>query len=71
MKHRELFRQCQTKLVNVVVRGMVLGGQGHKNVGVRRANRGRIAVRKIDAAIRQANIVYDALDLRSRNLLSN
>src|SRR5260370_26568693 len=32
---RELFGECQTKLMNVVVRGMVLDGQRHKNVRVR------------------------------------
>ena len=56
------FRKCQTKLMNVIVRRMVIGGQRHKNVGVRRANRRRIAVGEIDAAVRQANVVDDALD---------
>jgi len=32
---RELFWERQTKLVNVVVRGMVIDIQRHKNVGIR------------------------------------
>src|SRR5438309_1508620 len=67
----KLLRKCQTKLVNVVVRGMVFGGQGHENVDVRGANRSRIAVRQIDAAIRQAYVVNDALDFACWNLPSN
>src|SRR5258708_29231077 len=31
---RELFREGQTKLMNVIVRGMVLDGQRYKEVGV-------------------------------------
>ncbi len=57
--------------MNVVVCGMVLDGQGHKNVGIRCADRGRIAVREIDAAIRQAYVVNDVVDFACRNLLSN
>ena len=68
---RKLFWQCQAKLVNVVVRGMVIGGQGHKDVGVRCPDRRGIAVREIDAAVGQADVVDDALRLRRRNLLSN
>src|SRR5258708_4424185 len=68
---RKLFRQCQAKLVNVVVRRMVLRGQGHKNVRIRRSHRRRIAVGEIDTAIWQADVINDALDLSCRNLLSN
>ena len=68
---RELLWKRQTKLVNVVVRGMVLGGQGHKNVGIRCANRSRITVGEIDAAVGQANVVNDALDFVRWNLPSN
>ena len=50
---------------------MVFGGQGHENVDVRGANRSRIAVRQIDAAIRQAYVVNDALDFACWNLPSN
>ena len=57
--------------MNVVVRGMVIGGQVHKNVGIRCANRRRIAIGEIDAAIGQAYVVNDALDFARRNLLPN
>src|ERR1700693_5353719 len=50
---------------------MMIGGQGYENVGVRCANGGRIAVRKIDAAVRQADVVNDVMDFPCRNLLSN
>src|SRR5258706_15582585 len=50
---------------------MVLGGEGHKNIRIRCANWRRIAVGKIDAAIGQAYIVDNALDLGCRYLLSN
>ena len=49
----------------------MIGGQGHENVGVRRSNRGRVTVGKIDAAVRQANVVNDVVDFARRNLLSN
>src|ERR1700730_9088604 len=68
---RKLFWQRQTKVVNVVIRGMVLGGEGHQNVGVRCADRSRIAVRKIDAAVRQAYVVNHVVDFACRNLPSN
>ena len=68
---RELFRECQTKLVNVVVRGMVIGGQSHKNVGIRCSDWSRIAVGEIDAAVGQTYVVNDALDFACWNLLSN
>ena len=41
------------------------------NVGIRCPDRGRIAVREIDAAIGQTNVVDDALDFARRNLPSN
>ena len=50
---------------------MVIRGQTHKNVSVRRPHRGRIAVRKIDAAIGQTYVVNDALHLFGRNLPPN
>src|ERR1700688_3213256 len=31
----KLFWKCQSKLVSVVVRGRVIGGKSHKNIGVR------------------------------------
>ena len=68
---RKLFWERQTKLLNVFVGGMVIGGQGHENVGVRRSNRCRVTVGKIDAAVRQANVVNDVVDFACRNLLSN
>ena len=57
--------------MNVVVRGMVLGGQGHKNVGIRCPNRSRVAVREIDAAVGQTYVVNNALDFARWNLLPN
>src|SRR6266571_5135379 len=45
---RELPRECQAQLVNVVVGGTVISGQSHQNVGVRCANRSRVAVREIN-----------------------
>ncbi len=68
---RELLRECQTKLMNVVVRGVVIDRQRHKNVRIRCAHRRRIAVGKIDATIGQAYVVNDALDLACRNLPPN
>src|SRR5579864_5239030 len=59
---RKLFRQFQTKLVDVVLSGMVVRRQSYKDVGIGRANRSRIAVRKIDTAIRQSNVVDYAFD---------
>src|ERR1700731_3136864 len=50
---------------------MVLSGQRHKNVRVGCANRRRVAVRKIDAAVGQTYVVDDTLNLGCRNLLSN
>src|SRR3981189_3562258 len=57
--------------MHVIVRRMVLGGEGHKYVGVRRSNRSRIDIRKIDAAVGQSYVVNNAWALRCRNLLSN
>src|SRR5277367_6478653 len=68
---RKLFRQFQPELVNVVIGGTMLGRERYKNVCVRRAHGCRVAVGKINAAIRQTNVVDDALDLRRRNLLPN
>src|SRR5260370_11279681 len=67
----KLLRECQTKVVNVVIRGMMLGGKSHKNVGVRCADRSRIAVRKIDAAVGQTYVVNNIDDLACGNLPSN
>src|ERR1700759_4420935 len=50
---------------------MMLGGQSHHNVGIRSPNRGRIAVREIDAAVGQTNVVDDALDFAGRYLPSD
>src|SRR5882724_5903308 len=41
---RKLFRECQAELVNVAVRWMMFGGQGHKNVRIAGADWRRIAV---------------------------
>src|SRR4029077_15338248 len=68
---RKLFRECQAKVVNVVIRGMVLGGKSHKNVGVRCADRSRITVRKIDAAVGQTDVVNNIDDFAGGNLPSN
>src|SRR6202521_3943964 len=57
--------------MNVVVGGMVLDGQRHKNVSVRTANRRRIAVGEIDTTVGQANVVNDVLNFARRNLASN
>ena len=48
--------------MNLVVGGMMLGGKGHKNICIRSSNRCGIAVREIDAAVGQTNVVNDALD---------
>src|SRR5258708_30588634 len=50
---------------------VMIGGQGHENIGVRAPNRSRIAVGKIDATVGQANVVNDVMDFSRRNLLSN
>ena len=57
--------------MNVVVRGMVLGGKRHQNVRVRCADRSGIAVGKIDAAVGQTDVVNDAVNFVCRNLLPN
>src|SRR5713101_9193328 len=67
----KLFWKFQTKLMNVVIRGMVLGGKSHKDVGIRRADWSRITIGEIDAAEGQAYVVNDVLDFAWRNLLSN
>src|SRR5437879_2409927 len=67
----KLFWKGQTTSVNVVVGGMVRGGKCDKNIGVRCADRSRIAVRKIDAAIGQTYVVNDVVGFARRNLLSN
>src|ERR1700735_1107047 len=41
---------------------MTFGGQGHHNIGIRCPDWGRIAIREIDAAVGQTNIVDDVLD---------
>ena len=71
VRSRKLLGQCQTKLVDVVAGRVVIGGERHKNVGVRRSNGRGITVREIDAAVRQTNVVDDALDFVGGNLLSN
>src|SRR5258706_7157617 len=50
---------------------MVFGGESHKNVRIRRSNRRRVAGGEIDAAIGQAYVVDNTLDLGCRYLLSN
>ena len=59
---RELLWKRQAKLMNVVVRGVVLGGKGHKNVGVRCADWRRIAIGEVDAAVGQTDVVNDVVD---------
>src|SRR2546425_3724456 len=68
---RELPRECQAQLVNVVVGGTVISGQSHQNVGVRCANRSRVAVREINATVWQAYVVNDVVDFACRNLPPN
>ena len=68
---RKLLRECQAKLVNVVVGGMMLGRQSYQDVSIRCAHRRRIAVGKIDAAVGQPYVVDDVMDFIGWNLLSN
>src|SRR6202022_1624177 len=58
-------------MMNVIIRGMVLGGESDKNVGVRFANRSRVAVRKIDTAVGKTDGVNNTLELACWNLPSN
>src|SRR5260221_6152893 len=51
--------------------GMMLRRECDHNVGILGSNRGRIAVRKIDAAVRQANVIDDAAQLLRRYLLAD
>ncbi len=67
----KLFRECESKLVNVVIRGMVVGRKRNKNVGIGCADWSRIAIGKIDAAVRQADVIDDIVHFAWRNLLSN
>src|ERR1700751_6015142 len=48
---------------------MVLWCQCHHDVGIRCSDRRRIAVREINPAVRQSNIVDDAVDFGCRDLL--
>src|ERR1700676_1921502 len=57
--------------MNVIIRGMVLGGESDKNVGVRCADRSRVTVRKIDATVGQTYVVNNTLEFACWNLTSN
>src|SRR5579862_4971894 len=56
---------------DVIVRRSMLGGQLDQYVRVARANRRRIAVRKIQAAVREPNVVDDRLQFGTRKLRTN
>ena len=63
------FARLRRKLLDVCVGGMVLRRQRHHNVGIRSADRRRIAVGEINAAVWQANVVDDAFHFVGRDLL--
>src|SRR5207249_2136167 len=50
--------------------GMMLGRECNDDVCVLRSNRSRIAVREIDTAIRQADVVDDSRKFLGRDLLA-
>ena len=56
--------------MDIPFRRLMFRSQADQNVGVRRSGRGGIAVRKVDAAVRQADVVDDAGDFAGRNLLA-
>src|SRR5258708_30299573 len=67
---RELFWECEAKSVNIIVRGVVIGGHVHKNIGIRCPNRRRITVRENDAAPEQTYVVNDVQNFAPRYLLA-
>ena len=56
----KLLGQAHPKLLNIIRSWMMLGSQGDEDVRIRGANWSRVAVRKIDAAVWQSDIVDDA-----------
>src|SRR5665213_928237 len=65
----EVFRQTQAELLDVFFGRIVLRRQCHHNVCIRSPDWRRIAVREINAAVRQANIVDDAVHFGRRDFL--
>src|SRR5579872_24175 len=55
--------------MNVLRRRPVILFQAHKNIHITRANRSGVAVREVDAAVRQADGVDNAVNFLRRNLL--
>ena len=63
--------KLDAQIVNVVVGGAMLLVETDKNIGVGRADGSGRAVREIDSAVRQADVVDDAVDLLLRDLLAD
>ena len=66
---RILAGQYTAQALNVGRGRVMVLGQLHLDVGVRRANGRRGRVREVQAGVRQADVVYDRHDLFGRNLL--
>src|SRR3982074_264046 len=54
---RESIRQLTPQAMNVFFGGTMAGFQRHQNLGIRRSDGSSIAVRKIDAAIGQSDVI--------------
>src|SRR5258708_2316934 len=68
---RESFRQLASQAMNISLGGTMAGFQRHQDLGIGRADRSSIAVGKVDAAIRQSDIVQDRVDFFPGNLSPN
>src|SRR5579862_9168651 len=67
----KLLRQAQAQLVDVFSGRVMVRRQGNKHVRIRSSYRRRVAVGKVDATVRQTDIVDDALDLVPGDLLTD
>src|ERR1700735_3145667 len=66
----KFFVELQANVMLVVRSRMMVFGESHQNVGVARTYRRGVAVREVDAAVRQANVVDNRAKLRLRNLFA-
>src|ERR1700687_812403 len=64
----KLFSQLQTQIVDILFGRPMSRVQRDQNVGVRGTGRGGVAVRKIDAAVGQTNIVNNGGEVVRRDL---
>src|SRR5271167_3022134 len=67
----KLLGKLQAEIVHVVGCRPVILGQADENVRICRSNGSGVAIRKIDAAIGQTDVVDDAVDFLRRDLLAD